>query len=187
MTNTTTLKKADAKELQFLIDCELAAYAIRLTGHDVDYTATPDARGNFPRKLFLGAVEKIVERSLIGAMGVLQQRLDQGYKLFLSNILSPEVTAVGAGIIYVSKPEAVQAEDIKNISNQIKSTYHAEIETHNEKVMAEQAAAEKLALDKEVSRRLAIKQEEERQAMLAVVIAELSAESATKPAKKAAK
>lgn len=117
-------------------------------------------------------------------MGVLQQRLDQGYKLFLSNILSPEVTAVGAGVLYVEKPEAVQAEDIKKITTEITTKYHAEIQSHNESVMAEQAAAEKLALDKEVARRLAIKQEEERQAMLAVVMAELSAESATKPAKK---
>jgi hypothetical protein len=183
----TNLKKADPRELQSLIDCELAAYAIRLTGYDVDSTATPDARGNFPRKLFLGAIEQIVERSLISAMGALQQRLDQGYKLFLSNILYPEVTAVGAGILYVSKPEAVQAEDVKKITEEITTKYHTEIEAHNEKVMAEQAAAEKLALDKEVSRRLAIKQEDERQAMLAVVMAELSAESATKPAKKAAK
>ncbi|MDD1975218.1 hypothetical protein [Pseudomonas tussilaginis] len=185
MTKTTTLKKADAKELQFLIDCELAAYAIRLTGHDVDYTASPDARGNFPRKLFLGAIEQIVERSLIGAVGVLQQRLDQGYKLFLSNICSPEVTAVGAGILYVEKPDAVKAEDIQNITNQITTKYHADIDAHNEKVLAEQAAAEKLALEKEVNCRLAIKQEEERQAMLAIVMAELSAESTTKPAKKA--
>lgn len=183
MTNTT-LKKADPKELQFLIDCELAAYATRLTGYDIDYTATPDARGNLPRKMYLGAIEQIVERSLTCAMGVLQQRLDQGYKLFLSNILSPEVTAVGAGILYVEKPKAVQAEDIKSISNQIKAKYHAEIDAYNEKVLAEQAASERLALDKEVNLRLEIKQEEQRQAMLAVVMAELSAQSATKAAKK---
>ncbi|TPG85120.1 hypothetical protein [Pseudomonas mandelii] len=143
MTNATklTLKKADAKELQFLIDCEMAAYAIRLTGHDTDYTATPDARGNYPRKHFLGAIDKIVERSLIGAMGVLQQRLDQGYKIFLSNICTPEVTAVGAGILYVSKPESVQAENAKKIAEEITAKYNADIEVHNQKVYAQEAAA----------------------------------------------
>lgn len=183
----TTLKTKNPEELQFLIDAELAAYAIRLTGFDTDYSATPDKYGQLPRKMYLGAVEQIVERSLIGAMSVLQQRLDQGYKLFLSNSCSPEVTAVGAGVLYVAKPEAVQAEDVKKITEEITAKYHAEINAHNERVMTEQAAAEKLALDKEVSRRLAIKQEEERQAMLAVVMAELSAESSTKPAKKTAK
>lgn len=186
MTNNT-LKTANPEELQFLIDSELAVYATRLTGYDVDSRATPDAKGNFPRKLFLGAIEKIVENSLFGAMAILQQRLDEGFKLFLNKTLVPEVTITHAAILYVSKPESVQTEDVKKITEEITTKYHAEIQSHNESVMAEQAAAEKLALDKEVARRLAVKQEEERQAMLEVVIAELAAESSTKPAKKAAK
>jgi hypothetical protein len=184
MTNST-LKTKNPEELQFLIDSELAAYAIRLTGFDTDYAGTPDNHGQLPRKMYLGAVEQIVERSLIGAMGVLQQRLDQGYKLFLSHSCSPEVTAVGAGVLYVTKPEAVQAEDAKRIAAQITTDYEAGIAAHNEKVLEEQAAAEKLALEKEVSRRLAIKQEQERQQILDSIKAEMAAEA--KPAKKAAK
>lgn len=181
----TTLKTKNPEELQLLIDAELAAYAIRLTGFDTDYSATPDKYGQLPRKMYLGAVEQIVERSLIGAMSALQQRLDQGYKLFLSHSCSPEVTAVGAGIIYVTKPEAVQAEEVKQIAAQITADYEASIAAHNEKVLEEQAAAEKLALEKEVNRRLAIKLEEERQQILNSIKAEITAEA--KPAKKAAK
>lgn len=181
----TTLKTANPEELQFLIDSELADYAIRLTGFDTDHSATPDKYGQLPRKMYLGAIEQIVERSLIGAMGVLQQRLDAGYRLYLTNTMAPEVTNVGAGIIYVTKPEAVQAEDAKQIAAQITAEYEASISAHNDKVLAEQAAAENLALEKEVNRRLAIKAEEERQAVLAVVMSELAAEA--KPAKKAAK
>lgn len=140
MTNTT-LKKANPKELQFLIDCELAAYAIRLTGFAVDTTAIPDARGNFPRKHFLGAIEQIVERSLVGAMGVLQQRLEDGYKLFLHNTMPPEVTKVGAGILYVEKPEKLQAEDAKKVAAEISAKYQADIDVYNEKVYAQEAAA----------------------------------------------
>jgi hypothetical protein len=140
MTNLI-LKKIDTKELQFLIECEMAAYAIRLTGHDIDDTAEPDHRGNYPRKFYLGAIEQIIERSLILAMGELQKRLDQGYKLFLSNILSPEVTAVGAGILYVEKPEALQAEDAKMIVEEVTAKYHADIEVHNQMVYVQEAAA----------------------------------------------
>lgn len=136
-----TLKKADPKELQFLIDCEMAAYAIRLTGFDIDTTAIADSRGNFPRKHFLGAIEQIVERSLIGAMAVLQQRLDDGYKLFLHNTMHPEVTNVGAGILYVKKPEALQVEDAKQIAAQITAEYEASISAHNQRVYVQEAAA----------------------------------------------
>jgi hypothetical protein len=141
MTTKLTLKKADPKELQFLIDCEMQAYAIRLTGHDIDYTANPDARGNLPRKHFLGAIEQITERSLIVAMGVLQQHLDHGYKLFLHNTMPPEITKVGAAILYVVKPEAVQAEDAKKIAEQITAEYEVSIAAHNDKVFAQEAIA----------------------------------------------
>jgi hypothetical protein len=81
----------------------------------------------------------------------------------------------------------MQAQDIAALTAEITDKYNTEIDNFNTKLLAEQAAAEKLALEKEVSRRLAIKLEEERQAMLAVVMAELSAEAPAKPSKKAVK
>lgn len=102
---TLTIRKASKEELQAHIDGELACYALRTSGFDTDMYATPDSYGIFPRKHFLGAIEQIVERSLIGAMHTLQRRLDEGYKIFLGQGSEPEVTSVGAGILYVTKPE----------------------------------------------------------------------------------
>lgn len=102
---TLTIRKASKEELQAHIDAELACYALRTSGFDTDMYATPDSHGIFPRKHFLGAIEQIVERSLIGAMHTLQRRLDEGYKIFLGQGSEPEVTSVGAGILYVTKPE----------------------------------------------------------------------------------
>lgn len=178
-----TLKSTNKADLDFLIQCEMDAYAIRITGHDIDLSAQPDARGNFPRKLYLGAIEQITERSLIVAMGELQRRLDQGYTLFLSNILSPEVTHVGAAILYVAKPESIQAEDAKKIAVEVESAYNASIKAHNNKVRIQ----DDKDYEAEVARRLAVKLEEERQAMLDLVIAEMAIESAAKPRGKAAK
>lgn len=103
---TLTIRKASKEELQAHIDAELACYALRTSGFDTDMYATPNSHGIFPRKHFLGGIEQIVERSLIGAMHTLQRRLDEGYKIFLGRGSEPEVTSVGAGILYVTKPEA---------------------------------------------------------------------------------
>ncbi|SEI69588.1 hypothetical protein [Pseudomonas sp. NFACC07-1] len=103
---TLTIKKHDKEELQAYIDAELACYAIRLDGIDIDTSAQPDSRGNFPRKHLLGAIEQIVERNLFFAMNTLQERIDQGYKIFISQACSPEISPTGAGILYVTKPEA---------------------------------------------------------------------------------
>lgn len=180
MTNTTTLKKADPKELQFLIDCEVAVYKLTVEGRNPANGDCEEFGAVVP--FFFEA--KGIQNTIFSQF---TDKLAEGYTLNdvyqASLVVDPFKTL--SATIYLNKPEALQAEDIKNISNQIKAKYHAEIHDHNEKVMAEQAAAEKLALDKEVNRRLAIKQEEERQAMLAVVMAELSAE--VKPVKKAAK
>jgi hypothetical protein len=119
-------------------------------------------------------------------MITLQQRIEGGYKILIAQ--HPVHTADnGACLLYVTKPEVMQAQDIAALTAEITDKYNTEIDNFNTKLLAEQAAAEKLALEKEVSRRLAIKLEEERQAMLAVVMAELSAEAPAKPSKKAVK
>lgn len=103
---TLTIKKHDKQELQAYIDAELACYAIRLDAVDIDTSAEPDSHGYYPRKHFLGAIEKIVARNLFFAMTALQERIDQGYKIFISQACSPEISPTGAGILYVVKPEA---------------------------------------------------------------------------------
>lgn len=138
---TLSIRKANKEELQAYIDAELACYAIRVDGVDIDVSAEPNSRGDFPRKHFLGAIEQIAERTLIGAMGVLQQRQEQGYKLFLDAVLTPSVAFNGVAILYVTKPEAVQAEDKAKVIAEVTAKYTADIDAHNEKVFVQEAQA----------------------------------------------
>lgn len=139
---TLSIRKANKEELQAHIDAELACYAIRLTGFDTDMSAEPDSRGNFPRKYFLGAIEQITERSLLMAVGKLQEFLDKGYKLFISHTAVPQVVpATGAAILYLTKPEALQADDKAKITAEVTAKYTAEIDAHNENVFAQEAQA----------------------------------------------
>lgn len=140
--NTLSIRKANKEDLQAHIDGELACYAIRTTGFDTDMSAEPDSRGNFPRKLFLGAIEQITERSLLMAIGKLQECLDKGYKLFVSHTAVPQVVpSTGAAILYLTKPEALQAEDKANIIAEMTAKYTADIDAHNERVFAQEAEA----------------------------------------------
>jgi|GEM_PF-6373047 hypothetical protein len=139
---TLTIRKASKEELQAHIDGELACYAIRTTGFDTDMSAEPDFRGNFPRKLFLGAIEQITERSLLMAIGKLQDFLDKGYKLYVSHTAVPQVVpSTGAAILYLTKPEALQAEDKTKIIAEVTAKYTADIDAHNEKVFVQEAEA----------------------------------------------
>ena len=136
---TLTVRKASKEELQTHIDGELACYAIRTTGFDTDMSAEPDSRGNFPRKLFLGAIEQITERSLVTAMGKLQELLDKGYKLFISHTAVPQVVpCTGAAILYLTKPEDIQAEEKAKVIAEVTAKYTADVDAHNEKVFAQE-------------------------------------------------
>ncbi|ABA75230.1 hypothetical protein K7459_12815 [Pseudomonas fluorescens] len=152
---TLTIRKHDKQELQAYIDAELACYAIRLDGVDIDTSAQPDTLGNFPRKHFLGAIEQIVGRNLFFAMSILQERLEQGYKIFLSHTCTPDITHTGAGVLYVTKPEALQDKDKAKIITEVTATYEADIDAHNDKVFEQERAA------------MLIEEEEARKAVLA--------------------
>lgn len=122
---TLTLKETN--DLQHLIEYEVAAYVRRLNGYHIDYPAVLTT-SYYPSKTQLGAIERIVESSLIGAMNVLQGYLDRGYTLHTNILRPPEIVGQGC-IIYVEKPEAVQAEDIKKIVEQITAEHEASVVT----------------------------------------------------------
>ncbi|MGZ0715717.1 hypothetical protein [Pseudomonas palleroniana] len=138
---TLSIRKANKEDLQAYIDAELACYAIRVDGVDIDVSAEPNSRGDFPRKHFLGAIERIAERTLIGAMAALQQRQEQGYKLFLDTVLTPSVGTNGVTTLYVTKPEAIQAEEKAKVIAEVTAKYATDIDAHNEKVFAQEAEA----------------------------------------------
>ncbi|HDS1774037.1 hypothetical protein NPS33_21290 [Pseudomonas putida] len=139
MTNLT-IRKADKAELQFLIDCEMQLYAIRKSGFNYDYDAKPNKYHDYPRKHFLGAIEEVVEATAVGALLVVQDKLDNGYKLFTGGSLIPSVTPLITTFYLVKSPE-VQAEDAKVIADEVTAKYKADIEAHNDKVYAQEAKA----------------------------------------------
>lgn len=141
------IKKADKAELVQLIEWETLAYKGRFSGNDYDYDAKPNDRGQYPRKHFEGAVEQITERSLIVAMGVLQAKLAEGYTMFLSNTLTPEVTSTGAAMLYVKKPEAVQAVELVKLAAEVTAKYEASIDAHNNLVFEQEAKSLKAEED----------------------------------------
>lgn len=137
---TLTLRKTDKADLQHLVACEMEAYAIRKTGFAADESAPLDARGNAPRKMFLGAVEEVIHQSTHLAVIELQAKLDEGYKLFTGGHLQPTISPY-VTTFYVVKPEALQAADAKAIAAEVTAKYHAEIEAHNDKVYQQEAKA----------------------------------------------
>lgn len=137
---TLTLRKTDKADLQHLVACEMEAYAIRKTGFGSDDSAPLDARGNAPRKMFLGAVEEVIHQSTHLAVIELQKKLDKGYKLFTGGHLQPTITPY-VTTFYVVKPAAQQAEDAKAIAADVAKRYEAEIEAHNDKVYLQEAKA----------------------------------------------
>lgn len=152
---TLSIRKTDKAELQAHIDGEIAAYAIRFDGFDIDYSAEPDARGNYPRKHFLGAVTEIVEATAVRTLQVLEAKLGEGYKLFIDGSLLPEI-GPHYSKFYIVKPVApavvdgkeqriegveYQVDDIEAIKKEVTAKNEQEIENHNDKVYAQELAA----------------------------------------------
>lgn len=156
---TLSIRKADKAELQAHIDGEIAIYALRKHGFDMDMTAEPNARGDYPRKMFLGAITTVVERHPALALAELQKKFDQGYKFHtgdsLEGVLFPEI-GPAATKFYIVKPVApavvdgkkqriegveYQVDDIEAIKNEVTAKYEKEIEDHNDKVYAQELAA----------------------------------------------
>jgi hypothetical protein len=169
-------------ELNSIIEIELKAYNSRLEGHATDYSQPANARGDFPRKLFKGAIVQLCNRTLNGALGELSEHLAEGYTLFLHNILSASCINGTTTTLYVRKPEAVVAVDVELITKELTEQYYQEIDSYNKTILAEQARKERNELELEADRRLAQKHKDERDLMIALIEQE-----ASKPRKSASK
>ncbi|MDQ0739676.1 hypothetical protein [Pseudomonas sp. W4I3] len=137
---TLTIKKHDKEELQTLIGFEMQAYAMAVQGRD----GFVDGHGRLQAGEFnqYGAVEVVQASFPQAAMKEVQDKIDQGYKLYTGSIYQP---SMGNNIvkIYVVKPEELQAEDAKAIAADVAANYTADIDAHNERVFAQVAEAVK--------------------------------------------
>ena len=126
------------------------AYQNRVSEYSEDFSATPDARGNLPRKFFHGALQSTTYAHADAMVRDLADKLTQGYTL-------SDVTTQSIGmqqVLLLTKPESVQAAELKIV--------HAEAEAHLKARFA--AEAEKaIALEVEVA--IATQIEEERVAV----------------------
>lgn len=133
---TLTLRKHNKDELQFLIDCEMQAYAIAVQGRQFFYkTGMQPEYSDFTK---YGAITQIIESLPLIAMQKVKEHLDNGASICttVEPIVNNHVCA-----FYVVKPEPEQAEDAKAIAAEVAKRYEAEIEAHNDKVYQQAAKA----------------------------------------------
>lgn len=151
-----TLKKADKTELQFVVDGEIAAYKATVQGRE--FTMSVDRAGNtIPvHGLFnsRGGITQVYNRTPVVALGEADKLLKEGYSLFLHKtpIVTPEMF-----VLYLIKPDSLQAADIEYITKQATDAYEASIEAHNERVFEQERQA---MLVEEAQAREAIKRED---------------------------
>lgn len=136
---TLSIRKASKEELQTLIDYEMQAYAITVQGRDnyIDASNGRPTAGDFNR---YGAIEIVTANNAPAAMNQVQEKIDQGFRLYTGAMYALHVTPVFLKF-YLVKSEALQAEDAKQIAKEVEAKYTAEIDAHNEKVFAQEAQA----------------------------------------------
>lgn len=146
-----TIQSAPTKQqIQDAKDQATFAYQNRTSEHAADFSATPDARGNLPRKFFHGALESTTYAHADAMVRDLANKLAQGYTL-------SDVTTQSIGIqqtLVLIKPESVQASELKIV--------HAEAEA---KLKARFTAEAEKAIEVEIEAAIAAHAEQERQAV----------------------
>ncbi|MDH1927781.1 hypothetical protein [Pseudomonas sp. GD03696] len=133
---TLTLRKHNKDELQFLIDCEMQAYAIAVQGREAFYVQ--GGRPEMGPYNKYGAIVQIAESTALGALQVLQERIDAGASICTTKAPTVEVTT---NYFYYVKSPAEQTEDAKGIAAEVAKRYEAEIEAHNDKVYLQELKA----------------------------------------------
>ncbi|MEE4224815.1 hypothetical protein [Pseudomonas viridiflava] len=139
MTTNVIIRKSDKEEVQSLIDYEMQAYILTVQGRDgyIDAKSGRQQAGEFNR---YGAIEAVSATSAPALLSQVQEKLDQGYKLYTGALYLPYVTPTFLKL-YVVKSEAFQAEDAKAIAKEVEAKYQADIDAHNDRVFAQEAEA----------------------------------------------
>ena len=140
-------------QIQEAKDAATHAYLNRESGITEDYNAEANARGDFPRKFFYGALESFTYPYVDALVRDLAVKLSEGYTL--SGVTTQSVGVVQ--IIILTKPEAVQDEELKIVQAEAEAELKAkmlkaasvqievEIQAAVAKQIAEEAAAEQAA------------------------------------------
>ncbi|MCX2708359.1 MULTISPECIES: hypothetical protein [unclassified Pseudomonas] len=156
--------------LQFLIDSEMAAYAVAVQGRQIflGNGAKPEF-GEFNK---YGAITQITSATTHGALVEMKAAVEAGASICVT--VAPEISLTLSAFYVVKSPEE-QAKDAKAISVEVTAQYEADVAKADAKQKAEQEAA----VEAEVARRVAAKQQEDQEALIASVRAQMAAEQAT--------
>jgi len=173
-------------------------YKSRTHGYDLDCDAEPNARGDYPRKMFLGAEVFTVAPYQVQLIPTYIEYASKGYTY--SNTGTSPLSNAGSAQIYFYKPEApqvvdgkevridgveYQCDDIKKILEEVESKYKAECEATDKAA----ALAEEQRILAEVTAQVDAEIEQERQDRIEAAKAARGQriQDAIKPAKKATK
>lgn len=157
-----TIQSAPTKtQIQDVKDAVTQAYSVTIEGVAEDLSQEPNSQGNYPRKLFKGAIQPIV----LDALGV-QSRVFEEYAALLAKGYTASTVdctmlldkfATYSTQVFMVKPEAVQAEELKVLHAAAEADLRAsmlklataqievEIQAALTKQIAEEAAAEQAA------------------------------------------
>lgn len=168
MTNDTRFNQATLDALQ---EANKAAYAQRVSKHDVDLSKPADSRGNYPRAFMQGAIVELSAKSLFEFIGQYEALREQGYT---RSVVSEH--AIGTAFFgCMVKPAAIQAEELVLENARIEADYRAAVEA-NALAAAEKEAEEELAaIEAEVQATLAAEQAERVAAIRARILGEKAA------------
>lgn len=150
-----TIQSAPTKtQIQEAKDVATFAYQNRVSGHDVDFSAEPNADGNLPRRFFHGALEAIQYPYVDALVHNLPVKLSEGYTL--SKVATQTIGTMQ--VVTLTKPEAIQAEELKLVHAEAETELKARmLKTANVQIEAEIQAAITRQLEEEAAAEQAAK------------------------------
>ena len=138
MTTALKTRKADKAELQAYIDGEVAAYKLTVQGSN-PFTGDRSALGAIVS--FFLETKGNQDRPLVEYAKLIEQGYQPNTAPGLDAKLVLDQYKMQSMTVYVVKPETLQAVDHEVIKARVTARYEAELEAHNEKVYAQEAAA----------------------------------------------
>lgn len=144
MSNTVlkTVTKADIQEVK---EAAERLYMGRVGGYAEDFLAQPDRHGNYPRRMFRGALEEFTATGVNALLDLIFDKISQGYK----RSETPTSTIGQLYLTYLIKPDAVIAEELVEEFKEAERSLRASIERVNEEIVAKTVAQRKAQVLKE--------------------------------------
>jgi hypothetical protein len=135
----TVLKKVTQAEKLAVQETATKLYMGRLEGHDIDISAQPDSRGNYPRRYFRGAIVQFTATGVDECLALVMEKAALGYTL--STI--PTQVLGAAHFVHMVKPNAETAIQITEECREAEEKLIRHIEAQNNAIIAKQVAARK--------------------------------------------